>query len=276
MSTVFSEALSLTKTPLFQRSGDNTWQGAVRGDGTLMGSVLIVQSLRAVMDAVPNKLVHAFHIQFVGRGSIDKTVEYELEITTAAKSTTTAIVRAYQAGTPLSIMMTSSAMPPTREKPRWSDINTHEGAERTQDGDSLVGSFIEPAGFDTDRAENAARFFPFWFRYPSSIEDEHERILIAAYVSDQGISNSGFPDHVPLEESINNLTLNHSLWLHHPVIVDEWVRVQSRCTAMANGRGTAQGYMITESGQRIATFSQEVLLLTSESSILVGRTLPSA
>ena len=152
MSTVFSEALSLTKAPHFHRTGDNNWQGAVRGEGTLMGSVLIVQSLRAVMDAVPDKLVHAFHIQFVGRGSIDKTVEYEVEITTDAKSTTTTIVRASQSGVPLSIMMTSSALPPTKEKPRWTDVSTHVGSERTQDGESLVGSFIEPAGFDTDRA----------------------------------------------------------------------------------------------------------------------------
>ena len=276
MATIFTDALALTKAPNFERTGENTWTAAVRGEGTLMGSVLIVQSLRAVADAVPDKLIHAFHIQFVGRGSIDKTVKYVLEITTAGKSTTTSMVRAYQDGVLLSIIMVSSALPAKTEKPRWDDLETLDDVKRIPESKSLVHTFLDYAGFETSDAENSIRYFPFWFRYRGELKDAHEAILAAAYVTDQGISNTGFPDHVPFDESIMNLTLNHSAWFHHPVVLDEWVCVKSRCSAQANGRGIAHGLMATESGRRIATFSQEVLLLTPSNEILKDRPYPSA
>lgn len=276
MSTIFTDALALTKAPHFERTDEYTWKAAARGEGTLMGSVLIVQSLRAVADAIPDKLIHAFHVQFVGRGSIDKTVEYELEITTSGKSTTTSMVRAYQDGVLLSIIMVSSALPAKIEKPRWDDLETLSDVKRIPDSKSLVHTFLDSAGFETSDAESSIRFFPYWFRYRGAVQDAHEAILVAAYVTDQGISNTGFPDHVPFDDSIMNLTLNHSAWFHHPIVIDEWVCVKSRCSAQANGRGTAHGLMVTESGQRIATFSQEVLLLTANNEFIKGRTYPSA
>lgn len=236
-----------------------------------MGSVMIVQSLRAMADAHPEKFTYSFHVQFIGRGTNDKTIDYEMTTTSDSRSTTTAIIRVSQEGTPLAVMMLSAALPARVEKERWSDVNDVRGHERIEDEKSEVGWFLEPAGFKTARAKNDIRYFPYWFRYRREPNDQHEQIIVAAYVSDQGISNTGFPPHVTAEDSMFNLTLNHSLWLHQPFDVFDWVMVQSKTTATANGRGTAHGYMITEDGRRIATFSQEVLLLSRKSEIMRDR-----
>ena len=271
MEHVITDALALTRAPIFERLSDTTWRGAPRGGGTVMGSVMICQSLRAMAEVFPNKFAHSFHVQFVGRGTSDKAVDYELEVTSDAKSTSTAVVRAYQDGSPLAVMSISAAVAPKSEKERWSAVTDTGGHDRDPSEDAEVRWFLGPAGYMVSKALGNIRYFPYWFHYRRDTNDEHDRIIAAAYVSDQGISNTGFPPHVSVADSNFNLTLNHSVWFHHPIVVDEWVMVQSECTATANGRGVAHGYMISESGHRIATFSQEVLLLSPNSAIMADR-----
>jgi acyl-CoA thioesterase-2 len=55
-------------------------------------------------------------------------------------------------------------------------------------------------------------------------------------------------------------SLDHAMWFHRPVRVDEWLLFALDSPAAAGGRGLARGYVFTEHGKLVATLAQEGLI----------------
>ncbi len=101
----------------------------------------------------------------------------------------------------------------------------------------------------------------FWFRVEQPLPDEpaiHTALL--AYMSDDCLSdNVGVPYGITAgTDDIMMVSLDHSMWFHQPVRVDEWVFVEQWPLVAYGARGTAQAYF-WQDGRLVATAVQEAL-----------------
>ncbi|MEZ5217029.1 MAG: thioesterase family protein [Ilumatobacteraceae bacterium] len=59
-----------------------------------------------------------------------------------------------------------------------------------------------------------------------------------------------------------SVSLDHSVWLHRPARIDQWLLLELAPVATGHARGLAMGHLWTRSGELVATIAQEVLLRT--------------
>jgi acyl-CoA thioesterase-2 len=55
-------------------------------------------------------------------------------------------------------------------------------------------------------------------------------------------------------------SLNHAIWLHAPFRADRWLMFDTFSPRAAHGRGFATARVYTQSGERVASATQECLL----------------
>ena len=94
----------------------------------------------------------------------------------------------------------------------------------------------------------------FWARTRGALPDDrliHECAL--TYLSDMG---TGFMK-VPTDEPMGGPSLDHALWFHRPVRMDEWVLVDLEPV----GRAYYTGALYTPDGALVATLTQEHLMI---------------
>ena len=70
----------------------------------------------------------------------------------------------------------------------------------------------------------------------------------------------GWDRHVPPERQFFSASLDHAIWLHCAVDVDDWHVHASTSHGLMSSRGVSVGHVFTAHGAHLATVSQEVLL----------------
>jgi acyl-CoA thioesterase-2 len=92
----------------------------------------------------------------------------------------------------------------------------------------------------------------------------HQNLL--AYASDYELLGvSTLPHDLPFEEgAVIMASLDHALWFHRPVRIDEWLLYAIDSPNAAGARGFARGEFFNEQGQLIASTAQEGLLRVIE------------
>jgi acyl-CoA thioesterase-2 len=88
----------------------------------------------------------------------------------------------------------------------------------------------------------------------------HQALL--AYMSDYELIGTATLPHGlhATRDGIQMASLDHAMWFHRPVRVDEWLLFALDSPAAAGGRGLARGYVFTEDGKLVATLAQEGLI----------------
>lgn len=102
-----------------------------------------------------------------------------------------------------------------------------------------------------------------WFRARAPLPDDpalHVRALV--YLTDHGATRAVREPHAadPRIERRVSVSLDHSVWLHAPARVDEWVLLELHAVHTGAGRGLALGSLRSEDGRLVATVAQEALL----------------
>ena len=102
-----------------------------------------------------------------------------------------------------------------------------------------------------------------WMRVPRPIGEEpalHQRLL--AYMSDLTLL-----DNIVLPHGRNGrlgpvmvASIDHAVWFHRPVRVDDWLLYVQDSPAAAGARGFARGTLYTRDGTLVASVAQEGLL----------------
>jgi acyl-CoA thioesterase-2 len=59
---------------------------------------------------------------------------------------------------------------------------------------------------------------------------------------------------------MQSISLDHSVWFHRPVPLDQWLLVEQRSVATVNARGLVFGSVFTEDGRTVASVAQEALV----------------
>jgi acyl-CoA thioesterase-2 len=120
-----------------------------------------------------------------------------------------------------------------------------------------------PARAPATRGEAAPPRQRVWARTHQGIGDEPVlRDAGVAYLSDMLLLATALGPHrmTLQDERITFATINHTIWFHTPLQVDEWFRYDQESRWAGRGRALCHGEMYDGAGQLCATTMQEGLV----------------
>src|SRR5699024_2125708 len=110
------------------------------------------------------------------------------------------------------------------------------------------------------RPENREPLRQTWLRVPGPLPDDQalHRMLLA-YASDHSLFGVALQPHglTFLSRNLLAASLDHAMWFHRPVRVDEWLFYSMESPVAAGTRGFTRGQIFTRDGKLVASIAQE-------------------
>lgn len=253
------------------------------GWGAIFGGQALGQALSAAVQTVPaDRCVHSLHAYFLRRGDARHPVIYQVERTRDGGSFTTRRVVAVQHGERIFSMTTSFQVPEVgfeHQAPRpeavgpdglWSDVDlARRFADRIPEPlrtRAIADRPIElrqirphdplaPKVADPERA--------VWLRVPDALPDDpalHQYLL--AYASDFHLLGTAMLPHGVswMQPDMQVTSIDHAMWFHRPVRIDEWLLYTMDSPSASGGRGLVRGSIYAADGTLVASTAQEGLI----------------
>lgn len=242
----------------------------------LFGGQVLGQTLVAAAHTVPqDRLVHSLNAYFLRPGAIDQPLDFEVEVMRDGSTFSNRRVVTRQGDSVIFQMTASfqrpeeglshSASPPGDVGVPESCPSLHEVLERrfgasvrlVSEWDALdVRLAARP-----DLVEGGGNM-KAWIRTKEPMPDDpllHAAVL--AYLSDITLlSVSTVPHAVEfLSPSMQAASIDHAMWFHRPVRVDEWLLYDMTSPSASHARGFAMGRLFQD-GQAVASCAQEGLI----------------
>jgi acyl-CoA thioesterase-2 len=97
-------------------------------------------------------------------------------------------------------------------------------------------------------------------------EDANLHQAALAYLSDYTILESIYRRHgiAWSHPGLKSASLDHAMWFHRPVKVDEWLLYVQNSPSAQGGRGLAMGHIYSREGALVATVAQEGMVRVPE------------
>lgn len=260
----------------------NIYRGRNRdiGTGRIYGGQVLAQSLVAARRTVDeDRPAHSLHGYFILPGDLEVPVVYFVERLRDGRSYTTRRVTAIQHGQAIFNLSASfhapeegpshqaemPEVPPPEEleseleriRARADELPDDLRSVLTQDRPLDFRPVEARDPFDPGPAEPRRRT---WIRAIGEIGDRarlHQAVL--AYASDYGLLGAALQPHGVTfrNPDVMVASLDHSIWFHRPVRVDEWLLYDVDSPATWGGRGFARGAFFTREGDLVASVAQE-------------------
>jgi acyl-CoA thioesterase-2 len=281
-----TDLLDLTEIGVDRYAADTPAEGPPR----LFGGQVAAQALRAATLSVPDdRTVHSLHSYFVrpGRPATDLTLE--VERIRDGKSFTTRRVTAVQEGAAIFVLDASfhvaeegydwnepgpaDVPDPDSIAPRDPFSNMPAWAKKAAEEAAKSGGGDAPAEMPKFRGPRAASLFelrplrlgedfslhPAWVRLKEPFGDDPALHACAlTYISDMAVIRSAVAPGAPI--SWGGASLDHAVWFHRPLRVDDWLLFSVDPVTNHGARGLARGTFHTRDGVLVASFVQECLL----------------
>jgi acyl-CoA thioesterase II len=263
----------------------NIYRGRNRdiGSGRVFGGQVMAQALVAAQRTIdePDRIAHSVHGYFILPGDLDAPIVYFVDRLRDGRSFTTRRVTAIQHGQAIFNMSASfhrieaglvhqSAMPDV--PPPEGLVSELEliraGADRIPAAVRPILTQDRPLDF---RPVNADPFDDtprepvrhLWLRAVGDMPDSllaHQAVL--AYASDYGLLATAVQPHgmTIRDPSLQAASLDHAIWFHRPLRMDDWLLYSMDSPAAAGARGFARGAVFTRDGLMVASVAQEGLL----------------
>ena len=138
----------------------------------------------------------------------------------------------------------------------FAKIETSEQTERMHDGGNAMSSSTYGK---THEVTNQA---PPLERYNALSSDPALHRYLLAYASDYSFVTTSLLPHAVnwITPGMQVASLDHVMWFHEPVRVDEWLLYDMESPSAHGGRGFARGRVFTRDGRLVASTSQEGLI----------------
>jgi acyl-CoA thioesterase II len=254
--------------------GENRYLAKVREDDLLTrsyGGQIVAQVLAAAWDTVqPAFLPQSLHGYFVRPGQLGQSLDIGIDRVRDGRSFATRRATATQSGRPVFVLNASFHIREPGEEyqiPAPPDV-TGPGSAPGVDVDEsrLFGAFdvreMIP-GKEGDRLHPHEPVRRLWVRTRGPLPDDplvHAALL--AYISDlRPVIAAYVPIRVPFGVGTFS-SLDHAMWFHRPVRMDEWVLIDYHVISNAVSRSLVQGRAYAQDGSLVASFNQEVLIRT--------------
>ena len=257
-------------------SPNEGWQRVYGGQ--VIGQALVAASRTVSTD----RSAHSLHGYFLRAGDTDIPILYKVDRIRDGKSFTTRRVVAVQRGQAIFTMSISFQvdegglnhqfdMP---DVPGPDDLQTEDEIRRVQSKnwpkefqDSFSGSSaiqvkpIEP--IDLLNPKPAEPVQRCWMRCGDKLQDDpriHQCVL--AYLSDWSLLDTATRPHAVsfMQDNVQVASLDHAMWFHRPFRADEWLLYDQDSPSASGARGFNRGLIYNQSGELVASTTQEGLV----------------
>jgi len=267
-----------------ERIEDNIFRGDSRDIGSpqVFGGQVIGQALSAAQNTVEGRVAHSLHAYFLRRGDVESPIIYEVDRARDGGSFSNRRVVAIQHGRPILNLAASFQVPeeglvhqaemPDVPGPEGLKDLTETAKDMLQHIPSKMRRFmtekrpfefrhVEPVDFEV--AEKRSPIKHTWIRAVDSLPDNpklHQNLL--TYVSDyELLGTATLPHGLSFSRgSIIMASLDHALWFHGEVKMDEWLLYVMDSPNSSGARGLARGQIFTQDGRLVASTTQEGLM----------------
>lgn len=288
MNPVLQDLIRLLR---LERIEDNIFRGESRdiGSAQVFGGQVLGQALSAAHHTVEGRDAHSLHAYFLRRGDVRAPIIYEVDRARDGGSFSVRRVVAIQHGRPI-FNLAASFQKPEQGLEHHASMPEVAGPDGLQDVTDVPEQVLQrvhekmrrflthkrPFDFrpvDAIDFENPEKMEPIkhvWIRAADRLPDDkslHQNLL--AYVSDyELLGTSTLPHGIPfVRGQVQMASLDHALWFHRSVRVDEWLLYTFDSPNASGARGFARGQFFTADGTLVASAAQEGLLrlLSAES-----------
>jgi len=233
-------------------------RSGLTGWGRIYGGQAVAQALRAASLTVdPQHLPHSLHAYYIREGTEPDPVLYEVQRVRDGRSFSTRQVVASQAGGAIFTLIASFHRPEESEERPGASIPTDTPSPESLADDETPLYFQSRAVRDEHGMPTVA-----WMRVAEDLGDDPSIHACAlAYLSDEHLLGAALTGHSLINDWDQMMTasLDHALWFHRPVRVDEWLCFVLDGQAMADARGLAVAQILDRRGVQVATAAQEAL-----------------
>ena len=263
---------------------DNIFRGDSRDIGSpqVFGGQVIGQALSAAQNTVDGRVAHSLHAYFLRRGDVKSPIIYEVDRARDGGSFSNRRVVAIQHGRPI-LNLAASFQDPEEglvHQATMPDVPGPEGLKDFTDVakdmlqyiPSVMRRFmtdkrpfefrhVEPVNFETPEKLPPKKHV--WIRAVDTLPDSpvlHQNLL--TYVSDYELLGTAMLPHGLsfTRGSVIMASLDHALWFHGEVKMDEWLLYAMDSPNSSGARGLTRGQLFTQDGRLVASTSQEGLM----------------
>ncbi|QYK02584.1 acyl-CoA thioesterase II [Shewanella psychrotolerans] len=282
MSHVLDNLLSLLSLEQIE-VGLYRGQSQDLGFGHVFGGQVMGQALSAAAQTVPSdRLVHSFHSYFLRAGDEKQPIVYDVEIMRDGGSFSARRVKAIQKGRPIFYMTCSfqSEEEGFNHQSVMPDVPGPEGLlnqqelavtlrdkvpakvlERYMADSPLEMRLVNPSTPVAPLHSDPKRYV--WIRANGEVPNDlsvHEYLL--AYASDFNFLVTAVQPHGVsfLTPGMHLATIDHAMWFHRPLDLSQWLLYSIDSPNAGGGRGYVRGEFFTQSGELVASTTQEGLI----------------
>lgn len=267
-----------------ERIEDNLFRGSSPeiSPVRIFGGQVAAQSLTAAgRTVVPERRVHSLHGYFLRPGDPRIPIVYEVDRTRDGHSFSTRRVTAIQHGRPIFAMSASfqidepgleHALPMPQAPgpdglPSYAEVlSAHR--EELDIWASLPRPFevryaTESPWAARESGPHQGEVTQVWFRPDGVLPDDPLlHVCLMAYLSDLTLLDSVQISHglAPGLDRVQLASLDHAMWFHRPIRMDDWVLYETSSPSASGARGLCTGHFFSASGQMLATVVQEGLV----------------
>lgn len=251
------------------------------------GGAVVAQALLAAGSTVsPDRVVHSLHAYFLRTGDASAPTDFLVDRVRDGGSYGTRRVTAEQGGRAILDLTASFQVPetgfahqvPQLDAPDPESLPTVEeaGADVPDRLRQWFGGLARRHPFElrfdgelprvaAARGETAPPRQRFWLRAAEPLPDEplvHAAAL--AYASDMLLLSTSLAPHARAvgAPDVAAASLDHAVWLHRPVRVDQWLCYEQESSWAAGGRCLCHARVFDRAGRLVVTVAQEGMIRT--------------
>jgi acyl-CoA thioesterase len=250
--------------------GDHAYRGEHdAGDRAVIdGSQVLAQSIVAATKSFPGKVVRSAHVLFGSAIDAAAPIELAVEVVRDGRTVATARVVGTQGGRVKTdalllldvpqpdVVRRSAPLPPTKRP--------DEAIARAMPMDGRELRLVDVVD-ENDPSYVGPPVLDAWLRYdPAPTRDDLVRALLAHFTGHLSISTAMFP-HAGLgtaqsHRTISTAPLTITVAFHEPVSADGWLLYHHESTQIGAGMSYTRGQIFRESGDLVASFTQEAMI----------------
>ncbi|MCY0903918.1 acyl-CoA thioesterase [Arthrobacter sp. H14-L1] len=247
----------------------------------VFGGQVLSQSLIAASRTVQtNRPVHSMHGYFLRPGDANQPITFGVQRLRDGRSFSARRTHAYQNGVPILSMIASFQIPDTGIEHQDAMPLDVPDPETLPSAADLLGGIDHPVAqswafgrpFDIRHIEsdiylkvddNRAARQGVWIKTIGAMPDEpnlHRAAL--AYASDYTLLEPSLRRHGIswITKGLSIASLDHAMWWHRPVRVDEWLLYLTESPSASGARGLNTGKIFNRAGQLVASVAQEGMI----------------
>ena len=268
-----------------ERLEENLFRGQSRDIGTkyVFGGQVLGQALSAAQQTVdPARAAHSLHAYFLRAGDIEAPIVYNVDRSRDGKSFSVRRVVAIQHGQPIlnfaasfqvaeagaehqfdmpAVPMPEDLAPPTQipaEELAKMPVKLQRWLSRKS-----AFEFRYVSRRNEIQPEKRPPFQQIWFRLIDRAPDDDglQRSMLA-YASDFHLIGTAMLPHgiSYLQHNVQVASLDHALWFHRPLRVDDWLLYSCDSPSAQGARGLTRGMIYARDGRLVASTAQEGLI----------------